>query len=58
MRVAMVQLVLVKLKSFYPMAGYDLLGKNQSLILYTYSRKCLICSVICLKKTKNNTYKL
>lgn len=27
MRLAMVQLVLVNLKSFYPMAGYDLLGK-------------------------------
>lgn len=28
MRLAMVQLVLVNLKSFYPMAGYDLLGKH------------------------------
>lgn len=28
MRVAMVQLVLANLKSFYPMAGYDLMGKN------------------------------
>lgn len=27
MRLSMVQLVLVNLKSFYPMAGYDLLGK-------------------------------
>lgn len=27
MRLAMVQLVLINLKSFYPMAGYDLLGK-------------------------------
>lgn len=31
MRLAMVQLVLVNLKSFYPMAGYDLLGKNERL---------------------------
>lgn len=28
MRLAMVQLVLVNLKTFYPMAGYDLLGKH------------------------------
>lgn len=28
MRLAMVQLVLVNLKSFYPMAGYDLLGET------------------------------
>lgn len=29
MRLAMVQLVLTNLKSFYPMAGYDLLGKHK-----------------------------
>uniref|UniRef100_A0A3B4BDG4 RAVE complex protein Rav1 C-terminal domain-containing protein n=1 Tax=Periophthalmus magnuspinnatus TaxID=409849 RepID=A0A3B4BDG4_9GOBI len=41
MRLAMVQLVLVNLKSFYPMAGYDLLG-NQSIDPYLKFKLCRV----------------
>lgn len=41
MRLAMVQLVLVNLKSFYPMAGYDLLGNCENTLhcLWRYNIK-------------------
>jgi hypothetical protein len=32
MRLAMVQLVVINLKSFYPMAGHDLIGKDQTTV--------------------------
>lgn len=40
MRLAMVQLVLVNLKSFYPMAGYDLMGNGWDTPL-TLSHNCI-----------------
>lgn len=40
MRLAMVQLVLVNLKSFYPMAGYDLMGNRCDTPL-TLSPNCI-----------------